>query len=228
MEPFARLWQRRRRLGRVDAMTAKWFQLSLDDVVVTIHCGSRGLGHQIGTEFLKEMVLTAKLQASSSSTGARLRPDQLGGRRPLPRRHARSNQLRAGKPRILGHYARRVFAHFFPDCDLRLLFDVSHNTCKVEMRAIGGKPHAFSFIARAPPELWGPVTTACPRNCALLVSRCSLAAAWEGSYILVGAATAEDKAFASACDGAGRALSHAALKQWSGRKIEEAPAPIRT
>ena len=151
MEPFARLWQRRRRLGRVDAMTAKWFQLSLDDVVVTIHCGSRGLGHQIGTEFLKEMVLTAKLQASSSSTGARLRPDQLGGRRPLPRRHARSNQLRAGKPQILGHYARRVFAHFFPDCDLRLLFDVSHNTCKVEMRAMGGRDRtrpqrSLSFI----------------------------------------------------------------------------------
>ena len=33
---------------------------------------------------------------------------------------------------ILGHYARRLFAHFFPNCDLRLLFDVSHNTCKVE------------------------------------------------------------------------------------------------
>jgi tRNA-splicing ligase RtcB len=41
-----------------------------------------------------------------------------------------------------------------------------------------------------------------------------------GSYILVGEATAENKAFASACHGAGRALSrHAALKQWSGRKI---------
>ena len=41
-----------------------------------------------------------------------------------------------------------------------------------------------------------------------------------GSYILVGEATAEKKAFASACHGAGRALSrHAALKQWNGRKI---------
>jgi tRNA-splicing ligase RtcB len=41
-----------------------------------------------------------------------------------------------------------------------------------------------------------------------------------GSYILVGEATAEEKAFASACHGAGRALSrHAALRQWSGRKI---------
>ena len=39
---------------------AKAFGLALDDVVVTIHCGSRGLGHQIGTEFLKDMAVSAK------------------------------------------------------------------------------------------------------------------------------------------------------------------------
>ena len=43
-----------------DAKVAEVFGLSPDDVVVTIHCGSRGLGHQIGTEFLKEMLLAAK------------------------------------------------------------------------------------------------------------------------------------------------------------------------
>ena len=43
-----------------DTVAAETFGLALDDVVVTIHCGSRGLGDQIGTEFLKEMVVTAK------------------------------------------------------------------------------------------------------------------------------------------------------------------------
>ncbi len=42
-----------------DKTVAGTFGLSPDDVVVTIHCGSRGLGHQIGTEFLKEMVVVA-------------------------------------------------------------------------------------------------------------------------------------------------------------------------
>jgi tRNA-splicing ligase RtcB len=43
-----------------------------------------------------------------------------------------------------------------------------------------------------------------------------------GSYILVGEASGEQKAFSSACHGAGRAMSrHAALKQWSGRKIQD-------
>jgi tRNA-splicing ligase RtcB len=41
-----------------------------------------------------------------------------------------------------------------------------------------------------------------------------------GSYILIGTATSEAKAFSSACHGAGRSLSrHAALRQWSGRKV---------
>ena len=47
-----------------------------------------------------------------------------------------------------------------------------------------------------------------------------MAGSGSGSYILVGEATAVQKAFSSACHGAGRAMSrHAALKQWSGRKI---------
>ena len=44
----------------LDASVADAFGLVKDQVIVTIHCGSRGLGHQIGTEFLKEMVMTAK------------------------------------------------------------------------------------------------------------------------------------------------------------------------
>jgi tRNA-splicing ligase RtcB len=40
---------------------------------------------------------------------------------------------------ILGHYARRVSQYFFPACDSRLLFDVSHNMCKVEMHVADGK-----------------------------------------------------------------------------------------
>jgi tRNA-splicing ligase RtcB len=42
-----------------DQTVASIFGLRVDDVVISIHCGSRGLGHQIGTEFLKEMVMAA-------------------------------------------------------------------------------------------------------------------------------------------------------------------------
>jgi RNA-splicing ligase RtcB len=53
-----------------DANVAQVYGLAEDDVVVTIHCGSRGLGHQIGTEFLKEMVVMAELPASRCPTAS--------------------------------------------------------------------------------------------------------------------------------------------------------------
>ena len=128
--------------------SADIFGLAADDVVVTIHCGSRGLGHQIGTEFLKEMVVAAK------SSGIELIDRELAcapinsevGQRYLGAMRAAINCALANRE-ILGHYARRVFAHFFPDCDLRLLFDVSHNTCKVETHR---GPRQSARVVRSP------------------------------------------------------------------------------
>jgi tRNA-splicing ligase RtcB len=105
-----------------DTAIAKVFELSRDDVVVTIHCGSRGLGHQIGSEFLKEMVVTAK------DSGITLPDRELAcapihsevGQRYLGAMRAATNCALANRE-ILGHYARRIFAHFFPNCDLRCL-----------------------------------------------------------------------------------------------------------
>jgi tRNA-splicing ligase RtcB len=205
-----------------DAGAAQAFGLAPDDVVVTIHCGSRGLGHQIGTEFLKEMVVTAK------AAGIALPDRELAcapirsevGERYLGAMRAAINCALANRE-ILGHYARGVFAHHFPGCDLRLLFDVSHNTCKVEPHAVDGKPRdlfvhrkgatrAFGSGHRSLPEALRPVGQP------VLIG----GSMGTGSYILVGVASGEQKAFSSACHGAGRALSrHAALKRWSGRKV---------
>ena len=205
-----------------DAKAAEIFGLSADDVVVTIHCGSRGLGHQIGTEFLKEMVVAAQ------SLGIELVDRELAcapihsevGQRYLGAMRAAINCALANRE-ILGHYARRVFAHFFPNCDLRLLFDVSHNTCKVELHAVGGKQRELFVHRKGATRAFGPGHQSLPDALRAVGQPVLIGGSMgTGSYILVGEATAESKAFASACHGAGRALSrHAALKQWSGRKI---------
>ena len=122
---------------------------------------------------------------------------------------------------ILGHYARRVFAHFFQDCDLRLLFDVSHNTCKVESHLVEAKRRDLFVHRKGATRAFGPGHTSLPEALRPFGQPVLIGGSMgTGSYILVGEATGEEKAFASACHGAGRALSrHAALKQWSGRKI---------
>ena len=207
-----------------DPAVAKVYCLAQDDVVVTIHCGSRGLGHQIGTEFLKEMVVTA--QASGITL-----PDRELACAPI---HSKVGQSYLGAMRaaincalanreILGHFARRVFAHFFPGRDLSLLYDVSHNTCKVESHTVDGKRRQLFVHRKGATRAFGPGHESLPATLRSVGQPVLIGGSMgTGSYILVGEASAEQKAFSSACHGAGRAMSrHAALKQWSGRKIQD-------
>ena len=109
-----------------DAAAAARYGLFEGDVVVSIHCGSRGLGHQIGTEFLQSMVLAA------AHHGIRL-PDRELACAPLESDVGRSylGAMRAGincalaNRQILTQLTRRVFEDILPKADLRLLYDVS-------------------------------------------------------------------------------------------------------
>lgn len=205
-----------------DPVVAKTFGLVQDEVVVTIHCGSRGLGHQIGSEFLREMVVTA------GQAGIQLPDRELAcapinspvGQRYLGTMRAAINCALANRE-ILGHYARRAFAHFFPGCDLELLFDVSHNTCKVETHIVDGKRRDLFVHRKGATRAFGPAHESLPDALRAAGQPVLIGGSMgTGSYILVGEASSEEKAFSSACHGAGRAMSrHAALKQWSGRKI---------
>ncbi|KAB2882405.1 MAG: RtcB family protein [Pseudorhodoplanes sp.] len=206
----------------LDADVARAFGLALNEVVVTIHCGSRGLGHQIGSEYLKDMAITAK------AAGIELPDRELAcapiksevGQRYLGAMRAATNCALANRE-ILGHYARRVFSHFFPGCDLRLLFDVSHNTCKAEPHVLGGRRRELFVHRKGATRAFGPGHADLPAVLRPVGQPVLIGGSMgTGSYILVGEAGSEQKAFSSACHGAGRALSrHAALKQWSGRKI---------
>lgn len=205
-----------------DPVVAQAFGLVQGQAVVTIHCGSRGLGHQIGTEFLKEMLTGAK------DAGITLPDRELAcapiysevGQRYLGAMRAAINCAFANRE-ILSHYTRRVFRHFFPECDLHLLFDVSHNTCKVETHAIDGKEHELFVHRKGATRALGPGHPNLPEVLHSIGQPVLIGGSMgTGSYVLVGAATSEAKSFSSACHGAGRALSrHAALHRWSGRRI---------
>jgi tRNA-splicing ligase RtcB len=205
-----------------DAVTAQAFGLALDEVVVTIHCGSRGLGHQIGSEFLKEMATAAKdkgiVLPDRELACAEIESDT--GRRYLGAMRAAVNCALANRE-ILGHFARRVIRHFFPGIAMPLLFDVSHNTCKAEIHIVDDKRRRLHVHRKGATRAYGPGHPELPSALAATGQPVLIGGSMgTGSYVLVGQATAEEKSFASACHGAGRAMSrHAALKQWSGRKI---------
>jgi tRNA-splicing ligase RtcB len=205
-----------------DEHVAAVYGLSNDSVVVTIHCGSRGLGHQIGTEFLKEMVIAAQ------DSGIELPDRELAcapinsevGQRYLGAMRAATNCALANRE-IIGHYARQIFSRFFPGCDLSLLFDVSHNTCKVEPHSVDGERRDVYVHRKGATRAFGPGHESLPEALRPVGQPVLIGGSMgTGSYVLAGAATSEERAFSSACHGAGRAMSrHAALKRWSGRKV---------
>jgi len=205
-----------------DGAAATAYGLETDDVVVTIHCGSRGLGHQIGSEFLKDMA------AAAPAHGLALPDRELAcaplaselGQRYLGAMRAGINCALANRE-ILGHYSRRVFGHFFPDADLELLFDVSHNTCKLERHLVDGGERDLFVHRKGATRALGPGHADLPEALRPTGQPVLIGGSMgTGSYVLAGEATSEAKAFSSACHGAGRAMSrHAALRQWSGRQI---------
>lgn len=196
--------------------------LRAGDIVVSIHCGSRGLGHQIGTDFLRTMVLAA------ADYGISL-PDRELACAPIQSSIGESylGAMRAGincalaNRQIITHLTREVFADVLPKANLRMLYDVSHNTCKLEEHPVDGKPMRLYVHRKGATRAFGPGHPDLP---AVLreIGQPVLIGGTMGtaSYVLVGARQSESLSFSSACHGAGRAMSrHQATRQWRGREI---------
>ncbi len=205
-----------------DAAVAAAYGIAAGDVVVSIHCGSRGLGHQIGTEFLKEMAIGAR------GAGIELPDRELAcaplasplGRRYLGAMRAAINCALANR-QILTHLAREVFRAVLPEARLPLLYDVSHNTCKEETHAVDGKPKRLFVHRKGATRAFGPGHPDLPQEFAAAGQPVLIGGSMgTSSYILAGLATGMERAFGSACHGAGRAMSrHEATRRWQGRSI---------
>lgn len=198
------------------------FGLAEGDVVISIHCGSRGLGHQIGTEFLRSMVTAAR------DYGIKL-PDRELACAPINSPVGRSylGAMRAGincalaNRQIITHLTRRTFARVLPNATLSLLYDVSHNTCKQEAHVVNGEPRQLFVHRKGATRAFGPghpdIPEALRAHGQPVIIGGSMGTA---SYILAGAEGNDALAFSSACHGAGRAMSRrAATRQWRGRSV---------
>jgi len=207
-----------------DQAVAKTFGLRVDDVVVTIHCGSRGLGHQIGTEFLKDMAMAA--------TQYRIvLPDRELACAPLnsPLGQHYLGAMRAGincalaNRQIITHLTRQAAAKIFPGIHLGLLYDVSHNTCKLEHHMIDGQKKALFVHRKGATRAFGPGHPDLPDVFKKTGQPVLIGGSMgTSSYVLCGTQESEQRAFSSACHGAGRAMSRTqAGKQWQGRTLIE-------
>jgi tRNA-splicing ligase RtcB len=205
-----------------DDAIAKAYGLATGDVVLSIHCGSRGLGHQIGTDYLKSMLAEAKRHAidlperelACAPIDSKLGRDYLGAMR------AGINCALANRE-VITHFAREAFAEVCPDARLGLVYDVSHNTCKEEEHDVDGKRRRLFVHRKGATRAFGPGNPAVP-EVYRSVGQPVLVGGSMGtaSYILAGTAASETVAFGSAVHGAGRTLSrHEATRRWKGNAV---------
>ncbi|MBZ0095740.1 MAG: RtcB family protein [Sulfuricella sp.] len=205
-----------------DAEAAERFGLRPGEVVVSIHCGSRGLGHQIGTEFLKQMVIAAPgygiqlpdRELACAPLDSPIGQDYLGAMR------AGVNCALANR-QVITHLTREVFAEILPDARLTLIYDVSHNTCKQEQHVVEGKPRSLFVHRKGATRAFGPGHPALPQDLRDVGQPVLIGGSMgTASYVLVGTEQGMERSFGSACHGAGRAMSrHQATRQWHGSDL---------
>jgi tRNA-splicing ligase RtcB len=205
-----------------DAATADRFGIARGDVLATIHCGSRGLGHQIGTEFLRSMAIAARQhgvdlpdrELACAPIKSEVGQSYLGAMR------AAINCALANR-QIITHLTREAFARVLPRADLTLLYDVSHNTCKAEEHRIDGASKRVFVHRKGATRAFGPGHPELPADFRDVGQPVLIGGSMgTASYILVGTSRGQSLSFSSSCHGAGRAMSrHQASRTWRGREV---------
>jgi len=203
-----------------DPATAEAFDLEPERVCVMIHCGSRGLGHQICTDHVHAMS-DAMLRYGIEVPDRQLAcapVESPEGRAYLRAMAAATNYARANR-QLLTHAVREAFTQALGPCRLDLLYDVSHNLAKIEHHPVSGVRHRLCVQRKGatlalPPGDPGLPEDLRPVGQPVLVPG-SMGTA---SYVLTG--VPGSGAFHSTCHGAGRRMSrHEATRQIGGREL---------
>jgi tRNA-splicing ligase RtcB (3'-phosphate/5'-hydroxy nucleic acid ligase) len=203
-----------------DPATAAALGLFASQVCVMIHCGSRGLGHQICSDHVRVM-LDAMARYHISVPDAQLAcvpVDSPEGRAYLGAMAAAANYGRANR-QALTVAARRAFERASGEGDLALLYDVSHNLAKLEHHDVGGERRLLCVHRKGATLALPPGHPALPADLRPVGQPVLVPGSMgTASHLMVGVEAGG--AFYSTCHGAGRTLSrHAAARQVRGEDL---------
>jgi tRNA-splicing ligase RtcB len=219
-----------------DPEAAQAMGLYENEVVVLIHSGSRGLGHQVCTDYLRDMGPAMKRY------GIELPDRQLAcvpvhskeGQEYLGAMRAAANFAWANRQGI-AHFTRGAFKRIFGEKEeLRVVYDVCHNIAKLERHSIGGRDRKVMVhrkgATRAFPASRPEVPDAYKSCGQPVLIPGSMGTA---SYVLVGTEGALRESFGTTCHGAGRVMSRTATKksefaQNARERLEERGVIVRS
>jgi tRNA-splicing ligase RtcB len=196
--------------------------LHQDDVLISVHCGSRGLGHQIGTDALKNLAYAVqKYRINIKDRELASAPiNSPEGGKYFGAMSAGINCALANR-QIITHLVREIFTEVYPEGRVKMLYDISHNTCKIEIHVIHGKKKKVYVHRKGATRAFGPGQMDLPVEYKDIGQPVLIGGTMgTSSYILAGTEEGMKQAFGSACHGAGRSMSRTqAKKTWHGREV---------
>jgi tRNA-splicing ligase RtcB len=200
-----------------DDNIANLYGLFKNQIVITFHCGSRGLGHQIGTDYLP------KLEKASKKYNIPIRGKELvsapitspEGQDYLAAVKCGVNSAFANRQTI-AHLTRKAFSRVMNIKleDIKTLYEIGHNTVKEESHIVDGKKTRLLVHRKGSTRSFGPNTYGLPEEY-VSVGQPVIVGGTMGtwSYILHGTQAAMEQTFGSACHGAGRVMSRVQSKK---------------
>ncbi len=212
----------------VDQDLAQQFGITLpNQVVVMFHCGSRGFGHQVATDYLQVF-----LRIMEPKYGIKILDRELAAapfRSPEGQDYFASmkcaiNMSFANRQVIL-HRIREVFSEVFhrspEDLGLHMVYDVAHNTAKREEHRVNGHPMELLVHRKGATRAFGPGMKGLPDRYKNTGQPVIIGGSMEtGSYLLVGVKEGEQTFFTTA-HGSGRTMSRTkARKRWRGKELQ--------
>ena len=207
-----------------DEQAAHAFGLAPGRVCCMIHCGSRGLGHQVCTDHIKI------LETAARRYRIRLADRQLAcapvsspeGQAYFGAMAASANYAWANRQLIM-HAAREVIARMTGTEyeDMPLVYDVAHNVAKMEEHDTGGRKMTVCVHRKGATRSFGPDSPDLPLELEKTGQPVIIPGSMgTSSFVLKGTAVAMEKTFGSTCHGAGRIMSRSmAKKRISGKEI---------
>ena len=199
-----------------------------DQVVVMFHCGSRGFGHQVATDYLQVF-----LKVMESKYGIKILDRELACA-PFDSREGQAyyTAMQCGinmsfaNRQVISHRIREVFSEIFgrsaEDLGMHMVYDVAHNTAKLEHHVVDGKERSLLVHRKGATRAFGPNMKDVPERYQATGQPVIIGGSMEtGSYLLVGVPTG-DQTFFSTAHGSGRTMSRTkARKTWRGEQLQQ-------
>lgn len=205
-----------------DDKTAKVYGLKKDQVVIMIHCGSRGLGHQVASDYIKAMEEEYGIENLEDRQLINAPINSKLGKEYYKAMCAAANFAFCNK-QVITHYIRETMKRFFPNFKAEVVYDVCHNIAKFEKHKIDGKKKMLCVHRKGATRSYGPGNLELPKKYQKIGQPILIPGSMgTSSYVLKGTNESEELTFSSTAHGAGRLMSrHQALKTLNRKDIEK-------